>query len=118
MPHDRDRYNVELKLGDDLTGAQAEGYQALDATVWSTASYIEAYRAIPVRLNWLTHVQPALRYEWIDRSDATAEELSALTIGLNLLFHGHAAKLQLNYLAELHSQRRADEWRAQYQLVF
>jgi len=119
VPRDRNRYNVEVKLGDNLTGLQVEGYRAKDASVWSTASYVEAYRGIPIRANWLTHVQPAIRYERIDRRDDVAdEELSVLTLGLNLLFHGHAAKLQLNYLSELRTPGRADEWRAQYQLAF
>lgn len=119
VPRDRDRYNVEVRLGDDLSGLQAEGYRAKDASVWSTAAYVEAYRAIPVRADWLAHVQPAIRYERIDRNDDVAvEELSGLTVGLNLLFHGHSAKLQLNYLSDLRSQGRASEYRALYQVAF
>lgn len=114
----RDRYNAELKIGSNLTGAQAEFFRARDGAVWSSAYYASAY--------WLARaaadgfgVQPALRYEQIDRGDRNrAQERRLVTFGVNLLLPGHQSKLQVNYLKDLHTAGVNDELRAQYQVEF
>lgn len=116
---DRERYNAEFKLGSNLTGFQSEFFRAQDAAVWSTAYYLGGHWAFPTRKSWLTHFQPVLRYEQIDRSDRKAlDELRLLTFGFSLLFSEHRAKFQVNYLKDLHTGSRRDELRAQYQVEF
>lgn len=115
----RDRYNAEFKLGSNVTGFQSELYRAKDGDVWSSAFYVEGFWAIPVNWSWMTHVQPALRYEHIGRTDHDAgSELSLLTAGLNFMFDRHRSKFQLNYLKDLHTGKKKDEIRAQYQVEF
>lgn len=115
----RDRYNVELKIGSNLSGAQLEGYRADDAGVWSTAYYAAGYWAIPTHQRGITHVQPVVRYESIDRSDRKAlEELGLITSGVSLLFDEHRSKLQMNYLWDVRTRGRKNEFRAQYQVEF
>lgn len=115
----RDRYNVEFKLGSNISGGQSEFYRAKDGNVWSSAFYIAAYRAFPVGVSWMTHLQPVVRYEHIDRNDnGELDELRLLTVGLSLILSEHHSKLQLNYLKDLHTGTRRDEVRAQYQVEF
>jgi hypothetical protein len=115
----RDRYNLELKLGSNLSGAQFEGYRADDNGVWSTAYYGSAYWAIPARTGWMTHIQPVVRYESILRSDSRrSEELGLLTSGFSLLFDQHRSKLQANYLWDVRTRGNRNEFRTQYQIEF
>jgi len=116
---DRNRYNVEGKLGSNLSGMQAEFYRARDADVRSSAFYTAAFWAFPTERGWLTHVQPVLRYEHIDRSDRSrGDELRLFTSGVSVLFDEHHSKLQINYLWDAHTRGRRNEWRAQYQVEF
>lgn len=115
----RDRYNVELKAGSNLSGGQFEGYRADDAGVWSTAYYAAAYWAIPTRQRWITHVQPVVRYESIHRSDGRGpDELGLVTSGVSLLFDEHRSKLQVNYLWDVRTRGSKNEFRTQYQVEF
>ncbi len=116
---DRDRYNVEAKLGSNLSGLQAEFYRASDGDVRSSAFYTAAFWAFATERAWLTHVQPVFRYEHIDRSDRSrADELRLFTSGVSVLFHEHQSKLQFNYLWDVHTKGRKNELRAQYQVEF
>lgn len=116
---ERRRFNGELKLGSNLTGFQSEFFRAQDASVWSSAYYLGAFWAIPTHKPWLTHFQPVLRYEQIDRSDRRAvDELKVLTFGLSLMFSEHRAKFQVNYLKDLHTGSLKDELRAQYVIEY
>ncbi len=116
---ERRRYNAELKLGSNLSGFQSEFYRAQDEPIWSSAYYLAGFYAFPVRKPWLTHVQPVMRYEQIDRSDRSAEnELRLLTFGVSFLFNEHRSKFQVNYLKDLHTGSLKDELRAQYQVMF
>ncbi|MGH9794934.1 MAG: porin [Candidatus Acidiferrales bacterium] len=115
----RDRYNAELKLGSNLSGFQAEFYRAQDASLWSSAFYTSAFWAFATRREWITHVQPVIRYEHVGRSDRDAlQELRLLTFGFSLLFQQHRSKFQLNYLKDLHTGSFKDALRAQYQVEF
>ena len=115
----RDRYNAELKIGSNLSGFQSEFYRAQDGEIWSTAYYSAGYWAFPVRSSWLTHIQPVIRYEQISRSDRVNEnELKLLTAGFSLLFNEHRSKFQVNYLKDLLTGTRKDEFRTQYQVEF
>lgn len=114
---ERDRYNLEFKLGSNHSGFQSEFYRAKDDNVWSSALYGASYWAIPVQSNWLTHVQPVIRYEYINRDDNNRfEELSLLTFGVSLMLNEHRSKFQINFLKDLKSGTRKDELRAQYQV--
>ena len=116
---DRDRYNVEAKLGSNLSGLQAEFYRASDGDVRSSAFYTAAFWAFATERAWLTHVQPVFRYEHIDRSDRSrGDELRPFTSGVSVLFHEHQSKLQFNYLWDVHTKGRKNELRAQYQVEF
>jgi len=116
---ERDRYNIEAKLGSILSGLQAEFYRARDGDVRSSAFYTAAFWAFPTERAWLTHVQPVLRYEHIDRSDRSrADELRLFTSGVSVLFQEHQSKLQVNYLWDVHTNGRKNELRAQYQVEF
>ena len=116
---ERRRYNAEFKLGSNLTGFQSEFYRAQDEPIWSSAYYLAGFHAFPVRKPWLTHIQPVLRYEQIDRTDHSAEnELRLLTFGVSFLLNEHRSKLQVNYLKDLHTGSLKDELRAQYQVMF
>ena len=116
---ERRRYNAEFKLGSNLSGFQSEFYRAQDAPIWSSAYYLAAFHAFPTRKPWLTHVQPVVRYEQIDRTDRLKEnELRLLTFGFSLLFSEHRSKFQVNYLKDLHTGSLKDELRAQYQVEF
>ncbi len=117
--HERDRYNAEFKLGSNLTGFQTEFYRAKDANIWSSAYYVAGFWAFPTKARWLTHIQPVLRYEQIDRSDHDREkELRLVTFGFSLLFDQHRSKFQVNYLKDVLTGARKDEVRAQYQVEF
>ena len=116
---ERRRYNAEFKLGSNLSGFQSEFYRAQDAPIWSSAYYLAAFHAFPTRKPWLTHLQPVLRYEQIDRSNRVKQdELRLLTVGVSLLFNEHRSKLQVNYLKDLLTGSLKDELRAQYQIEF
>lgn len=118
---DRIRYNAEIKYGaGNLTGAQAEYYRAKDGDIWSHAFYVAGFWATPVEAGWLTHVQPVARYEYIDRADASPpDQLRLVTLGTSLLFAEQRAKLQVNWLADVHPDRpRKNELRAQYTVEF
>ncbi len=117
----RIRYNAELKLGSNLSGFQSEFYRAQDADVWSSAFYTAGYWAFPTRQSRLSHLQPVVRYEQIDRTDQDpVRELRLLTFGLSLLFNEHRSKFQVNFLKDLQSGGivKKDEIRAQYQVEF
>lgn len=115
----RDRYNVELKIGSNLSGGQFEGYRADDAGVWSTAYYAAAYWALPTGQRWITHVQPVVRYESIHQSERQGpDELGLITSGVSLLFDEHRSKLQMNYLWEVRTRSSKNEFRTQYQIEF
>ncbi len=115
----RDRYNLEFKLGSNLSGLQSEFYRAQDSEILSSAYYLAGQWAFPVRQTWMTHFQPVIRYEHIGRSDREPlEELRLLTFGLSLLFDEHRSKFQMNYLKDLHTGSQKDEFRAQYQMEF
>jgi hypothetical protein len=115
----RDRYTLELKLGSALTGFQGEVFGAQDGAVWSTAYYAAAFWARPTSRAGLTHIQPVLRYEHIDRSDHDRmQELRLMTAGVGLLFDEHRSKLQINFLKDLQTGGMKDEIRAQYQVEF
>jgi hypothetical protein len=118
---DRVRYNVEAKYGaDNLQGAQAEYYRAKDGAIWSDAFYVAAFWAKPVSSDWLTHVQPVARYEYIDRSHHNpVDELRMVTFGVSLLFQELRAKLQMNWLTDVRrNSPRKNELRAQYTVEF
>lgn len=116
---DRDRYNVEAKLGSILSGLQAEFYRARDADVRSSAFYTVAFWTFATKHAWLPHVQPVFRYEHIARSDRSrADELRLFTSGVSVLFHEHKSKLQVNYLWDVHTNGRKNELRAQDQVEF
>ncbi|MGH7493648.1 MAG: porin [bacterium] len=116
---ERDRYNVEFKLGSNLSGIQSEFYRAQDGNLWSSAYYFAGYRAFRMNRTWPTHLQPVIRYEQIDRSDRNKfEELRLLTLGLSLMLDEHRSKFQINFLKDLHTGTRRDEVRAQYQIEF
>jgi len=115
----RKRYNAEFKLGSNMTGFQSEFYRAQDGSVWSSASYAAAFWAIPLRSRWVTHFQPAVRYEFIGRSDRDpAQELRLLTFGFSLMLEEHRSKFQANYLKDLHTGSRRDEFRMHYLVSF
>jgi hypothetical protein len=115
----RNRYNAELKLGSNMTGLQTEFYRAQDGNVWSSASYVAAFWAIPLRNEWVTHIQPAARYEFIGRSDRDPrQELRLFTFGFSLMLDEHRSKLQANYLKDLHTGSRRDEFRLHYLVSF
>jgi len=114
---ERDRYNFEFKLGSNLSGFQSEFYRARDDDVWSSAFYGAGYWAVPVQSRWLTHLQPVVRYEYIDRDDGNRlEELSLLTFGVSLMLDEHRSKFQINFLKDLKTGTRNDELRVQYQV--
>jgi len=116
---ERDRYNAEFKLGSNLTGFQTEFYRAKDASIWSSAYYIAGFWAFPTHKRWLTHFQPVIRYEQIDSGDGDRDkELGVLTFGFGLLFDEHRSKFNVNYLQDLRTGARKDEFRAQYQVEF
>lgn len=116
---DRIRYNGELKLGSNLYGFQIEFYRAKDVSVWSSAFYVSGYWALPMKSQLLTHLQPVIRYEHIDREDNDElEELRLLTLGLSFMLDEHRSKFQINFLKDLHTGTRKDELRAQYQVEF
>ena len=118
---DRIRYNIEAKYGaDNLQGAQAEYYRAKDGEIWSNAFYVAAFWARRVTSDWLTHVQPVVRYEHVDRTDdAPGAELRLVTLGTSLLFVEQRAKLQINWLTDVRRNGpRKDEFRAQYTVEF
>lgn len=115
---ERDRYGAELKLGSNLSGFQTEFFRARDDTRWSSAYYVSGYWAFRTGYP-LSHVQPVLRYEQIDRGDRDAAgELRLWTFGLSLLFDEHRSKVQFNYLKDLQSGSLKDQFRAQYQIEF
>lgn len=115
----RDRYNGELRIGNNMTGFQSEFFRARDAAVWSSAFYTAAYWAIPLRTEWFSHIQPVARYEFIGRSDRDAlNELRLFTFGFSLMLSEHRSKFQLNYLRDLHTGARRDELRGQYLIEF
>ena len=91
---DRIRYNVEAKYGaNNLQGAQAEYFRAKDGEIWSHAFYVSSFWAKRVTSDWLTHVQPVARYEYVDRTDDSArDELRLVTLGASLLFMEQRAK--------------------------
>ncbi len=116
---DRRRYNAELKLGTNLSGFQSEFYRAKDSALYSSAFYLAGFWALPLQNRWLTHFQPVVRYEHIDRSDLNPlQELRLATFGFSLMFADHRSKFQLNYLKDFHTGARRDELRAQYQVEF
>lgn len=116
---ERDRYNVEFKLGDNLSGFQSEFYRARDDNILSSAYYLSGYWAFPISNSWMTHFQPVIRYEQIDRGDRDRlKELQLLTFGFSLLFSEHQSKFQVNYLKDLLTGSQKDELRAQYQVEF
>ena len=116
---ERDRYNIEFKLGSMLRGFQSEVYRAKDIGVWSTAFYTAAFWNFPVRAGRPIHLQPVARYEYVGRSDdLRAEELSLLTVGVSVLLEGHASKFQLNYLKDLRGGFSEDVLRVQWQVEF
>jgi len=115
----RDRYNAEFKLGSNLTGFQTEFYRAKDTSIWTSAYYVAGFWAFPTHKRWLTHFQPVIRYEQIDSGDGDREkELGLLTFGFGLLFDEHRSKFSANYLKDLRTGARQDEFRAQYQVEF
>ena len=114
-----DRYNLELKLGTNLSGFQSEFYRARDGDILSSAFYFAGHWAFPVRSEWITHFQPVLRYEHIGRSDRDRlNQLKLLTVGLSFLLDEHRSKFQVNYLKDLDTGSLKDELRAQYQVEF
>jgi len=114
-----DRYNLELKLGTNLSGFQSEFYRARDGELLSSAFYLAGHWAFPVRSEWVTHIQPVLRYEHIGQSDRDRlDQLKLLTVGLSLLLNEHRSKFQINYLKDFDTGRLKDELRAQYQVEF
>jgi quercetin dioxygenase-like cupin family protein len=118
---DRDRYNVEAKYGaNNIQGAQGEFYRAKDGDVWSSAFYVQAYWAFPVKKAWLTHLMPTARYEHVGRSDGSrTNELRLLTLGGGLLFNENRSKLLFNWLKDVRSDSpRKHELRAQYTVEF
>ena len=116
---EHDRYNLELKLGSNLSGLQSEFYRARDGGILSSAFYLAGHWAFPVNRDWMTHFQPVIRYEHIGRSDRDRlSELQLLTVGLSLLLDEHRSKFQVNYLKDLHTGSHKDELRAQYQIEF
>lgn len=116
---ERDRYNVEFKLGSNLSGFQSEFYRAQDGNLWSSAYYLASYRTFTMSRAWLTHLQPVIRYEQINRNDGNKfEELRLLTLGLSLMLDEHRSKFQINFSKDLHTATRRDQIRAQYQAEF
>lgn len=118
---DRIRYNAEAKYGaNNLQGAQTEFYRAKDGEIWSNAFYVAGFWAKRVRSDWLTHVQPVARYEYIDRNDDNPlDGLRLVTLGISLLFQEQRAKLQINWLTDVRrTNPRTDELRAQYTVEF
>lgn len=115
----RKRYNVEVKLGSTDSGAHGELYEATDGDVQSSAFHVSLFRAFSVSQEWLDSVQPAIRYERVDREDELEqEELSLLTFGLGFLVDGHRSKLVVNYVLDLRSAIEENELRVQYQVEF
>ncbi len=116
---ERNRYNLEFKAGSNLSGFQSEFYRAKDGNILSSAYYLAGHWAFPVSRSWLTYFQPVIRYEQIDRSNQERlEELRLLTFGFSLLFDEQRSKFQMNYLKDLLTGSRKDEFRAQYQIEF
>ena len=116
---ERDRYNLELKLGSDESGLQGELYRAKDRDLWSSALYVASFHAFPMEWTWLTHLQPALRYERVDRGDdLEEEELNLLTIGVGAWLDGHRSKLEADYLVDLRPDSNEGGLRLQYQVDF
>ena len=114
-----DRYNAELKLGTVSRGFQTEVYRARDVGVWSTAFYAASFWDFALRAGQPVRLQPVARYEQVSRGDnARDEELSLLTMGMSVLFQGHASKLQLNYLVDLRRGFEEDALRVQWQVEF
>lgn len=116
---DRDRVNVELQIGSDQTGLRSEFYRATDDQVRSTAFYVAMFRSLFLESGGFGPVQPAIRYEHVERSDdARRDEMRLLSFGLGILLEGHRSKLQATYLADLRSEIDEGGFRIQYQVEF
>jgi hypothetical protein len=113
---ERNRLNVELKLGSEASGMQGEFYRATDGAVQSSAFYVAAFRTMSAGIG---QVQPAIRYEHIERSDAERQdEMRLLTFGMGIFLDGHRSKLQASYQADLRSGFAEGGLRIQYQAEF
>ena len=114
---EHDRYNLELKLGSNLSGVQSEFFRARDGEILNSAFYLAGHWAFPVGNNLITHFQPVIRYEHIGRSDRDRlNELRLLTVGFSLLLDEHRSKFQVNYLKDFRTGSLKNELRAQYQV--
>lgn len=116
---ERSRYNAEIKLGSYDSGVQGEFFEGEDGPVESSAFYLAGFHAFSVGLSGLSHIQPAVRYERVDRQDGLEEgELSLLTFGAGVFLEGHRSKVQVNYLWDLREGFDQNELRVQYQVEF
>lgn len=116
---ERRRYNGEVRLGTGDSGVQAEYFDAKDGGVRSQAFYVSAFHAFPTGVGPVSHLQPVVRYERVDRDDeVAAEELSLLTFGGSVLLGGHRSKLQVNYVWDLRPGLSENVLRIQYQVEF
>lgn len=116
---DRTRLNAEIKIGSTDSGFQAEYYHADDADVRSAASYASLFRTSSLDSMGRMQIQPAIRYEHVERSDDDAEnEMRLLTLGLGVLLDGNRSKFQVNYLVDLRAGLNTGGLRVQYQVEF
>lgn len=118
---ERVRYQAEVRYGPNQSqGATAEYYRAQDGLIWSDSFYAAGYWAYPIKSGWLTHIQPVVRYESINRDDNDrARELKLGTLGFSLFLSDFKSKLQFNWLHDLRSDRlRKDEIRTLVSVEF
>lgn len=116
---DRRRFDVEVKLGSEGSGLQTEFYRATDADVRSSAFYASAFRLVPIHLGIFEALQPAIRYERVERSDnVPQDEMRLLTLGLGTFLDGNRSKLQASSLADLRSGFGEGGFRLQLQVEF
>lgn len=98
----RDRFDAEVNLGSLASGFRSGFYRARDDNLFSSPFHAASSHLIEVDLIGLTHLQPAVRYELLDRSDGEpAEEMRLLTLEVGFLLDGHGSKLQPGHLADL-----------------
>jgi hypothetical protein len=116
----RRRYNAEVRIGARDRGVQAEYFRAEDDGITSSAYYVAGFYDFDPGGAGGARIQPAARYERIERSDDLAEEkLSLVTVGTSLLIDSHRSKLQINYLWDLREEGgHRSGVRAQYQVEF
>lgn len=118
----RNRTNLSLRLGDpdNLQFVYGEYYRAVDGAVTSDAYHAAAGKGIRIHHPLLEWIVPAVRFEQITQDGPAhlLDELSLLTVGINLWFTNYGAKIQINYVKDIKTDGLKDHWRFQYQIRF